>query len=486
MARPKGSNTKLAVQRRHGPIKAERKDHMTPQVMGLHNITSHLLKTVTQLPNPANRILLGINANPNLVLGRAYERYGRFLRNHYHAFDNVPQLLEAVNRAIGDVPYYHDLYGGRQIASRDEFEKAIGFIDKDTILANAGRFVSGTINLSDYDTGTTGGTSGKPLTFIAPKSRYVVELATMHSLWARAGYDFDVRAVIRNHRLPTNRDHIINPLTREVIFDGFQLTADYFAKIYQIMRRYRIRFIHCYPSTAYEFATFLHQRELDTTFITAFLSGSENIFDYQRELIQKQLGIRFYNWYGHSEKVVLAGYCEGSDNYHVEPTYGYFELVDSDGHVIRKPGAIGEIVGTSLHNVGMPLIRYRTGDFAEYVGDYCGACGRHLPLIRHIRGRWSGDRIYNADGTFVTTTALNLHNDLYQVISGMQYLQERKGELTVLVVRSAKYTTGDEERLYMHFRRRLNTDTVVTIQYVDRLMRKSNGKFVHIISSVDA
>ncbi len=133
----------------------------------------------------------------------------------------------------------------------------------------------------------------------------------------------------------------------------------------------------------------------------------------------------------------------------------------------------------------MPFIRYRTGDYAEYVGDYCSACNRNLPLIRNIRGRWSGDRVYNADGTFVTTTALNLHNELYQVINGMQYLQEKKGELIILIVKSPAYTELHERALFSHFRGKLAQHTSIEIRYVDRLIRKPNGKFVHIISCID-
>lgn len=450
----------------------------------LQRAKTFLVKNITRLPNPLNRGLITLNRNPDRLYGWEYARYRAFLREHEQAYDSVPHLLASVNRAIGQVPYYRELYGERTIGSREEFEETVGFIDKDTVLTNYDRFTNPQVNLTKYDTGTTGGTSGKPLSFISPKNRYVVELATMHSLWARAGYRFDVRAVIRNHRLDDGRRYMVNPLTREVIFDGFQLTGEHFAVIYRTIQRSGIRFVHCYPSTAYEFATYLLQSRLDTSCITAFLSGSENIFPYQRELIQGRLGIRFYNWYGHSEKLVLAGYCAGMDHYHVEPTYGYCELVDDVGRVVREPGGIGEIVGTSFHNPGMPFIRYRTGDYAEYVGDVCPACGRHLPVIRDIRGRWSGDRIYNADGTFVTTTALNLHNNLYQVINGMQYLQEQKGELTVLIVPSPLYTTDHEAALYRHFRGKLHRGTVVTIRSVDRLLRNPNGKFVHIISSV--
>ena len=450
-----------------------------------HNLKTWVAKTITHLPPRVNLGLLGLNRNPDFVFGSEYARYRKFLHNHYRSYDNAPLLLKTVNQAIRDVDYYRNLYGEKEIGSLAEFEETIGFLDKDEILSNYETFVSKNVNHDDYETGTTGGTSGKPLKFIAPKKRYVVEMATMHSLWARAGYDFSIRAVIRNHRIENGRDFEINPLTREIIFDGFRLTPEYFSSIYCTVRKLGIRFIHCYPSTAYEFATFMYRNRLDTSFIKAFLSGSENIFDYQLDLIQSRMGIRFYNWYGHSEKLVLAGYCESTDHYHVEPTYGYFELIDQNGCVVREPGAFGEIVGTSLHNPGMPFIRYRTGDFAELVGHYCPKCERHLPVIRNIQGRWSGNRIYNADGSFVTTTALNLHNELYQVIDGMQYLQERRGELTVLVVKSSCYSSEHESSLYRHFRCKLDPTTAVTIRYVDHLLRKPNGKFVHIMSSVD-
>jgi len=277
---------------------------------------------------------------------------------------------------------------------------------------------------------------------------------------------------------------MVNPVTREVIFDGFSLDDSYFMTIYRVLKHLRIKFVHCYPSTAYEFAAFLLRNRLDASFISAFLSGSENIFDYQIELIQNQLGIRFYNWYGHSEKLVLAGYCEMTNDYHVEPEYGYFELIDENGKVIRKPGDIGEIVGTSFHNPGMPFIRYRTDDFAEYVGDYCTACGRSTYIIRNVRGRWSGDRIYHADGTFVTTTALNLHSDLYSIINGIQFVQHEAGRVEVHIVKSNNYVKQHEKEFYAHFRSKLKEGTDIIIRYVDRLQRMPNGKFLHLISSV--
>jgi len=322
-----------------------------------------------------------------------------------------------------------------------------------------------------------------------PPERYIVELATMHYLWSKVGYNFDTRAVIRNHKLDDNETFTINPITKEVIFDGFRLNNEYFEKIYTVLKTQKIKFIHCYPSTAYAFSKFLVETKKDISFMSAFLCGSENVVDYQKQFIEDNLSISFFSFYGHSEKLVLGGYCfstsKKSENYFFEPSYGYYELIDEKGLVITEPGMLGEIVGTSLHNPGMPLIRYRTGDYASYVtmngmSDY----GRDMPVIGPIQGRWGGDKIYNHDGSFVTTTAMNLHSDLYERINGIQYIQKDMGIIEILIIKNNRYREEDERCLYHHFKDKMNSDTCITISYVEQLIRKPNGKFLQLLSDV--
>jgi phenylacetate-CoA ligase len=42
-----------------------------------------------------------------------------------------------------------------------------------------------------------------------------------------------------------------------------------------------------------------------------------------------------------------------------------------------------------------------------------------------------------------------------------------------------------EKRIYKHFMDKLGADSKILIKYVDKLIRKSNGKFVHIISEIE-
>lgn len=443
-----------------------------------------VLRHIEKLPRPAAIALMQLNRDPNRVFGKAYAEHRAHLARTAASYDNTGDLLRAVRHAIETVPYYRTRYRDLDVGSVEEFVGEIGFIDRDIVAADMDSFISTHVDRSTYDLCTTGGTSGRPLRLLAPKNRYVVELATMHTLWGRAGFAFEARAVTRNKRLPSSCEYVVNPITREVIFDGFRLDPQSLARVLVVIQREGIRFIHAYPSTAYELARQMQRQGWPAQGMT-FLSGSENVFPYQRKLIVNELGARFYNWYGHTEKLVLAGHCEHTTDYHVEPTYGFFELVDDTGRPITTPGVTGEIVGTSLHNPGMPLLRYRTGDRAEYVGDHCVACGRRVPVFRDVAGRWNGEKIFITDDRYVTTTALNLHDELLSVLHGLQYVQEKVGDVTVLVVKSPQFTRRHDEALRAHYRDKLGGLQHLEIRYVDTLQRHRNGKVTHLISSVD-
>lgn len=439
-----------------------------------------ILNMVQKLPIPVNFILMKLNCFPNFVYGKRYKEYKKILRVNRMNYDNSKELVAFVNFCIQNVPFYSKY---KKIESISEFENQFDFIDKDIIAKNMDSLLSNNFNKSQYDIVTTGGTGGNPLKMYLPKKRYIIELATMHLLWENVGFNHDVRAVIRNKKLPSNTDFIINPITKEVIFDGFRLNDSYFKKIYDVMKKYKIAFVHAYPSSSYEFFKFIISNNLDFSFIKGFLSGSENVYEYQKEIFKKHK-VNFYNWYGHSEKLVLGGYCKGSDYYHIESTYGYFELIDEDGQVITEIGKVGEIVGTTLHNKGMPLIRYKTGDFAEYVGNYCEHCKRHVILVKNIQGRRNGLKIYGADGSSTTTTALNFHDDLYMYIEGLQYIQNEKGKIEILIIKGNEFNENHDKRIREYYRSKFSSDTLIEIRYVDRMLRKPNGKFVELISTV--
>lgn len=445
------------------------------------NLKKEIVNLFPKLPNWVNECILFINTNANLVYGKEYKKYKKKVLENWSQYNNKTDLLKILNYAIENVPYYSKY---QKVHSIQEFKKSFGFIDRNIVSEHFNELQSIKIDSNKFDLITTGGTTGKPLKVLLPKNRYIIEKATLHKLWSQVGFNHHKRAVLRNHKLPKGAVFKLNPITKEYLFDGFRIDDDYLFEVYNTIKRKNIRYVHAYPSNAYTFAKFMYNNKLDASLITAFISSSENVYDYQKDFIKNTLGLKFFTFFGHSEKIIIGGSCPGNDAYHIEPTYGYFELIDEEGNNIKEIGKVGEIVGTTLNNYGMPLIRYRTDDFAEYAGDYCESCHRKVILIKNVSGRWSGRKIYGHDGTMTTPTALNFHDSLFTVIDGLQYVQESKGELTVRIIKGGNFTEGDAQRIIKHYKKKLGKTMRVTIKYVNEVEKQPNGKFLDLISKV--
>lgn len=413
--------------------------------------------------------------------------FGKEYQNIYNNIDfnnvrNESKLLQIANYSVNHVPYYSSIQNERIFSSIEEFETNFKLIDKGILIKNFDYLLSDNFRKETYETVTTGGTSGPPAKFYIDKKRYQKEYAYYHKIWATKGYNGQFRGVIRNHKLPNHIDFKINPITREIIFDGFRTEKSYYHKIYKILRRYSIEYLQCYPSSAYHFANEITKRNLSLNFLKGLFLSSENYLEYQRNFLKHGLELPVISIYGHSEKLILAVDFDGCGNYQVINDYGYFELIDIEGNVIKEIGISGEIVGTTFDNLGQPLVRYKTGDFSSYlVYDSNGK-----QILNAIEGRWYEMKIYNEDHTFVTPTALNLHDELYTHIEGLQYYQAKKGYLDVKIIPGPTFTNKIESQLLEHFKNRLSLKTKVRICKVQELYKKQNGKFTILETEVSS
>jgi phenylacetate-CoA ligase len=199
----------------------------------------------------------------------------------------------------------------------------------------------------------------------------------------------------------------------------------------------------------------------------------------QRALIERAFGARLFSSYGHSEKLVLAAECEASTDYHVWPTYGYFELLDPQGRPVTSPGERGEITGTGFINQVVPFIRYRTGDFATLAGQGCRACGRDHVLVRDVQGRWPAGCLVARDGSTITMTALNVHDDTFDRVRQYQFGQDEAGRAELRVVPGAGFTREDGRRMIAGLARKLEGRVTLTLRLVDEIKPTARGK--HII-----
>ncbi len=100
-----------------------------------------------------------------------------------------------------------------------------------------------------------------------------------------------------------------------------------------------------------------------------------------RERIASALGCEVYNHFGMTETGLgCALECGAHDGMHIRENDIYAEIVHPVTHEVLEDGEWGELVITTLTREGMPLLRYRTGDFARLLPGLC-ACGSQLKRL---------------------------------------------------------------------------------------------------------
>jgi len=354
-------------------------------------------------------------------------------------------------------------------------------MSKAEIRANVKDFVSNAFPSGALHEATTGGSSGEPFHFYSIKDTRRVEWAFVHHLWSRVGFSpSDWRVVLRGTHIAHGLRWQAVPKTREFVLSSHHMDEATMRQYHDLIRSHGFKFLYCYPSAGYLFAAFLLREGLRLP-LKAVLATSEQLHAFQRKAMEEAFQCRVFSFYGQSERVCIAGECECSESYHVQPQYGITELLDSDGNEVSAPGQIGEIVATGFFNDAMPFIRYRTGDHALLSTSPC-RCGRHYMLLERIVGR-SYEYVVTRQQTLVSLTALipARHFSAYRRLRKMQVLQDRIGEIEVLIVRGPDYTQDDENEILKGIQVCVPDGLTVHIRYVEDIAPTARGKHTFMI-----
>ena len=128
----------------------------------------------------------------------------------------------------------------------------------------------------------------------------------------------------------------------------------------------------------------------------------------------------------------------------------------------------------------MPFIRYRTGDWATYLGDRCRECGREHAIIRDIRGHRIQEVLIAADGSEISWTALNMHDDTFLRVRQFQFIQEKPGKAVLRVIPAAGFSQEDSARIQKNLGYKLDGRITFDIKLVDSIELSPRGKAIYV------
>ncbi len=207
----------------------------------------------------------------------------------------------------------------------------------------------------------------------------------------------------------------------------------------------------------------------------------EALSDTTRERCRKLGGIGVVDMYSSQEVGIIALQCPVSSHYHVQSESLLVEVLNDDGRPCR-PGEVGRIIITDLHNFATPMIRYEIRDYAE-VAPPC-PCGRGLLTLARIMGRRrnmvvfpSGERHWPLIGSHGFREIADIRQ--YQAI------QHALDDIEVKLVVAHPLSIEQEARLTAIIQRALGHAFPLRFSYSDQeLSKTSGGKFEEFISLI--
>jgi len=399
-------------------------------------------------------------------------------------------LGEVLRYAVTQVPFYMPY---KSLFERHRARDAIRgfpFLKKRDVQEHWDSLVPRSIRKIAHHRATTSGSTGDQLTFLEDDTTYAKEMAFIHTQWQRVGYSTRCRkARFRAFDIDRVGPDVFwqdNPIHNEVQFSPFHMSESNMDGYWERIREYAPEYLHGFPSAIDVLAEYVIRKGLGDGLgcLRGILLCSEACSDAQKSRMEKAFGKRVFTFYGHSERVVLGGECEQSRNYHAVPSYGYLEIIGSDG-VPVEAGERGEIVGTGYLNRSMPLIRYKTDDTAIKLNESC-ACGRQWELFGDVISRASVECIYGKSGARICTSVLNVDDQLLRNVVRVQYYQDVAGELTIRIVPNALFTQEEEQRIIAEHNRRLGREILVATERVERIPLTKYGKQRRVICMVHA
>ncbi len=392
-------------------------------------------------------------------------------------------LRKLVAHCFKYVPYYQDLFRRLHLTPEDiqtkEDLKKLPYLDKQILRDQFDRLKSRKIPYFLYNIGKTSGTSGIPVSTLRDVISINFENAALWRSWENAG-DHSLRRVTLRGEKVVPVTQLNPPFWRysadknELVMSSFHLSIHtaqwYIDKIHE----HKPEVIYAYPSAVYLLARYCRELKANVSVKYVFTS-SEVLTESIRQYVEETFNCRIYDWYGQSERVSAIGMCE-KGTYHIMEDYSITELIDF--------GNGPEIVGTTLHNYAMPLLRYRTGDLVESLDEKC-SCGRHFREIRQIGGR-RPEYIILADGNRIPSVLLEYSLDLSENVLEGQLVQERAGEIMINVTGNKLFGEADKARLIEMAKGYTSNDMVVKVNEMEKIPRGPNGKLHHFISRMNA
>jgi phenylacetate-CoA ligase len=205
--------------------------------------------------------------------------------------------------------------------------------------------------------------------------------------------------------------------------------------------------------------------------VRSAIGMSEALSDYTKEAMQRHFRCKCVSRYSNVENGMIAQQPLDGNEFHINFASYYVEILNLENDDACSLGKAGRIVVTDLYNVGMPMIRYDTGDIGvmnEKIKN-----GKKIPVLEKIEGR-KMDMVFNSDGDLVSSFTITNGMWKYTELKQYQFIQNGKSEYQFKLNCDTPFER--EAELIADFQKFFGQNSTIAVEYVSEIPLLNSGK----------
>jgi phenylacetate-CoA ligase len=401
------------------------------------------------------------------------------------------KLANLLRHCAGNIPYYRNLFSKLGLSTSDLSDpvnfKKLPPLTKEVIRANQKTLCAENIDKSQLISNSTSGSTGEPLPFFQDRRSGPWRQAVVwrNQAWVGALYsDREARlwgAQLDIDKAESIRGRLHSWLHQKVYLSSYDLSDNAMRRYAGILTRFRPKLLISYPSPLATFAQFADDNGIEVPRIGAIITSAEQLYPWQREIIETVFRGKIFDRYGSREFGNIAHQCAKQDGYHVNSERFFIEIISRDGEPVAD-GESGELYITDLDNYGFPFVRYPIGDRGATRSGVC-TCGRGLPLLTSIEGR-SFDVIDCPNGRRVAGTYWTIAVRRVPGVQQFQVVQDQPDHLLMRLRIDASWRPENARLIEALVTEACGNEMRITCDFVDRIALTKSGKQLLVINQL--
>lgn len=251
-------------------------------------------------------------------------------------------------------------------------------------------------------------------------------------------------------------------VNRILYFNAYSYTKNDFHIWVDKIKRAKSKVFFGSAMPTLDFAKFLIENNITLPSVKTVITGAETLKG--RDIIEKAFRCHVHNHYGCNELESIAIETE-KNNFRVADDYVALNIHDNN-----------EIIITSLHSFGFPLINYKLGDYGILQNSVFKENNIPLSSLNLKIGRLIEDFL-TKDGNIVNSSGIASDIASYKLpIKEYQLIQTNFDRFVVNFIPEQGFSQNHKTRFKNFLKEYFNQDINVTFNQVDKIPQEKSGK----------